>query len=111
MAQPHAASGEVVSVLPLGAALGGARTHALIKAGQLEVVRIVLPAGQQLREHSAPGEITVQCLEGRVEFDLPGSTLTLGAGDWLHLQRGEPHALRALDDCSLLVTLCIEGPR
>jgi quercetin dioxygenase-like cupin family protein len=107
MAQPHALSGEVVSVLPLGQRLSGARTTALLKAEQLEIVRIVLHAGKSLREHSAPGEITVQCLEGEVEFRTPGAVHMLHAGDFLHLRRGEPHSLAALRDASLLLTICL----
>jgi quercetin dioxygenase-like cupin family protein len=107
MAQPHAQSGEVVSVLPLGQRLGGARTTALLKAEQLEIVRIVLHAGKSLREHSAPGEITVQCLEGEVEFRTPGAVHMLHAGDFLHLRRGEPHSLAARRDASLLLTICL----
>ena len=49
MARPHAKSGQVVSVLPLGEHLSGARTTPLLKADQLEVVRIVLHAGKGLR--------------------------------------------------------------
>ncbi len=107
MSQPHALSGQVLSVAPFGAALAVARSTALIKATQLEVVRLVLPAGQVLREHRVGGEITVQCLEGEVELELPGATRTLGAGDWLHLAARAPHALRALSDASLLVTICL----
>jgi quercetin dioxygenase-like cupin family protein len=59
MAQIHARSGQVVSVRPWGDRLSGSRTTAILKADQLEVVRIVLEAGKYLREHSAPGEITV----------------------------------------------------
>ena len=107
MAQSHASSGQVVSVLPLGERLGGARTTALLKAEQLEVVRIVLHAGKSLREHSAPGEITVQCLEGEVEFGTPDAMHLLHAGDFLHLRRGEPHSLAARSDASLLLTICL----
>ena len=42
--------------------------------------RIVLLAGSELREHSAPGEITVQCLEGVIEFETPGRVQKLQAG-------------------------------
>jgi quercetin dioxygenase-like cupin family protein len=107
MAQPHAHSGQVVSVLPLGDRLGGARTMALLKAEQLEVVRIVLPAGKSLREHSAPGEITVQCLEGAVEFGTTDAVHLLHAGDFIHLRRGQPHSLAARSDASLLLTICL----
>ncbi|MBI3533241.1 MAG: cupin domain-containing protein [Burkholderiales bacterium] len=107
MAQQHVQSGEVVSVLPLGAQLASAKTMALLKAEQLEVVRIVLRAGMALHEHSAPGEITVQCIEGRIEFDTPQGLQLLEAGDFIHLRRNEPHALRALVDSSALVTICV----
>lgn len=107
MAQPHVPSGEVVSVRPLGPALAGARTTALLKAKQLEVVRIVLPAGTTMREHQTPGEITVQCIEGCIEFTTPAGVQTLNAGDFIHLRGGEPHALHALEDASALVTICL----
>jgi quercetin dioxygenase-like cupin family protein len=110
MAQPHAQSGEVVSVLALGDRLSGARTTALLKATQLEVVRIVLLAGHGMREHKTPGEITVQCIEGRIELRTPGAMHVLEAGDFVHLRREEPHSLQALVDSSALLTICIAPP-
>lgn len=107
MAQPHVQSGQVASVLALGERLRGTRTTALLKAEQLEIVRLVLPAGSSLPEHQAPGEITVQCLEGRIEFTLPGAVHVMEAGDFIHLRGGEPHALRAVQDASALVTICL----
>ena len=68
MALPHARSGQVVSILPLGSQLGDSSTSAILKATQLEVIRVVLPAGQALRQHDTPGEITLQCLEGAGEL-------------------------------------------
>lgn len=109
MAQPHVQSGEVVSVRPLGPTLAGTRTTALLKAEQLEVVRIVLPAGTTMREHQTPGEITVLCIEGVIEFTTPAGVQTLSAGDFIHLRGGEPHALHALQDASALVTICLQA--
>lgn len=111
MAQTHVLSGEVVSVRPLGAALADARTTALLKAEQLEVMRVVLAAGATVREHQTAGEITVLCIEGRIEFSTPATTLVLEAGDFIHLRGGEPHALHALADASALVTICLLPPR
>ncbi len=107
MAQKHAESGEVIHVAPLGPALASATTTAIIKAAQLEVIRIVLHAGKSLREHQTPGEITVQCIEGSVEFSMPDRTTVLNQGDFLHLEAAVPHALRAIADTSLLVTICL----
>jgi len=107
MAQKHAQSGQVVSVHPLGELVSSAKTTAILKAEQLEVARIVLPAGKEFTEHKAPGEITVHCIEGRIEFRTPGALQVLGPGDLIHLRREEPHALRAITDSSALLTLCI----
>ena len=110
MALTHTPSGQVVSVLPLGDRLAQATSSAILKAGQLEVMRVVLPAGKSMREHQTPGEITVQCLEGTVEFQSAGTTHLLRAGDLLHLQARAPHALSAIHDSSLLLTICL-APR
>lgn len=105
MAQTRVPSGQIVSILPLGARLQDARTTALLKSEQLEVVRVVLLAGQEMREHRSPGEITVHCLEGRIEFKTSEGMHLMGPGDFIHLRRMEPHALRALEDASALVTM------
>jgi len=107
MAQEHVPSGQIASVRPLGADLGSARTTALLKAEQLEVIRIVLLAGSEFREHRAPGEITVQCLEGCIEFSSPQGLHTMTAGAFIHLRRNEPHALKAKVDSSALLTICL----
>jgi quercetin dioxygenase-like cupin family protein len=111
MAQNHAQSGQVVSVLPLGEGLNAAKTTAILKADQLEVVRLVLPAGKEWTEHRTPGEITVQCIEGRIELGTSGALLVLEPGDFIFLRREEPHSLRATVDSSALLTLCITVQR
>ena len=107
MALTHTPSGQVVSVLPLGDRLAQATSSAILKAGQLEVMRVVLPAGKSMREHQTPGEITVQCLEGVVDFRLGREVRHMRAGDFLHLPGGAPHELTAVEDASLLVTICL----
>jgi quercetin dioxygenase-like cupin family protein len=109
MAIPHADSGELIDVQPLGAGLRQAITTTLVKTDQLEVIRLVLPAGKEIAEHRAPGEITVQCLEGAVEFHAHGRSRTLQAGQMLYLATGEPHALKAVEDASVLVTILLKS--
>jgi quercetin dioxygenase-like cupin family protein len=70
MAIPHAQSGEVIDIRPLGSALAQARTSTLAKTKALEIIRLVIPAGKDIPGHKAQGEITVQCLEGRVAFTI-----------------------------------------
>lgn len=107
MAQPHASSGQVIHLTPYGSTLAQFKTTALLKADHLELVRVVLPAGRSLREHSTPGEITVLCLEGCIEFTSSSGLQVLQPGDLIHLSGGEPHALHAPVDASALVTICL----
>lgn len=103
---PHVPSGEMI-LLPLGAALSGSKTTVLVKTTDLELIRLIVPAGKVIPLHKAPGEITVQCLEGRIAFTAGGQTQELTPGQLLYLTAGEPHALTGVDDSSLLVTLLL----
>jgi quercetin dioxygenase-like cupin family protein len=107
MAITHTRPGEVSDVRPLGPKLRQTQSVAILKAEQLEILRVVLLAGKEWREHQVPGEITVQCIEGLLEFRTTRSTQLLRPGELIHLSTRELHALKAIDDSSALVTLCL----
>jgi quercetin dioxygenase-like cupin family protein len=107
MAIPHASPGDVIDVRPLGPALAGARSHALFKSADLEVIRLVLPAGEGLPSHSVAGEITLQCIEGRISFTCGAGARELAPGQLVHCAAEEIHELRALEDSSLLLTIAL----
>jgi quercetin dioxygenase-like cupin family protein len=105
MAIAHAQPGEVIDVRPLGPALAGARTTTLVKTESLEVIRLVIPRGKEIPAHKTRGEITVECVEGRVAFTTGGVTHELGAGQLLYLRGEQPHSVLGIDDASLLMTI------
>lgn len=107
MAIPHAKPGQVIDVRPLGAALVDTKTATLVKTDAHEVIRIVMPAGKEIARHDVPGEITVQCLEGNVEFRVGELKRELTAGTLLYLEGAEEHSLHANEDSSLLVTIIL----
>jgi quercetin dioxygenase-like cupin family protein len=107
MAIPHARPGELVDVRPLGSALVSSQTATLIRAEQIEVIRLVVPAGKEIAEHKAKGEIVVQCLESRVAFTAFGKTQNLEAGKLLYLPTGEPHSVKGNENASLLLTILL----
>jgi quercetin dioxygenase-like cupin family protein len=107
MAITHAASGELIDVRPLGAALRQTSSSTLVRADHLEVFRFVLVAGKTAPDHKASGAITIQCLEGEVEFEAHGRTQILLPGNLVYLDDAEPHAVKALKDSSLLVTILL----
>src|ERR1700730_528706 len=107
MAIPHARAGEVVDVRPLGSALPSAQTQTLVRAEQVEVIRLIVPAGKEIAEHKAKGEIVAHCLEGRVSLTVFGRTQTLEAWKFLYLPTGEPHSVKGIENASLLLTILL----
>ena len=79
----------------------------LVRSDHLEVFRIVLLAGKAVPVHQVPHVITVQCIEGVVKFTAGGTTQLMHAGAFLYLSPDEPHALEAVADASVLVTLLV----
>jgi quercetin dioxygenase-like cupin family protein len=90
--------------LPLGNTIGGATSATLLKSDAVELIRLVIPAGREIPPHRAPGEITVQCIEGLVAFEHDGHAMELRPGDLLHLCPQETHSLKGIADSSVLVT-------
>lgn len=109
MALQHGASGEVVLLAAHRAA--PPRTQAVIKAESLEVVQLALPPGGRLPVHTAPGEITLFGLSGTLTVELRDRTLQLGPNQFVHLARGEPHAVHTIGGACALLTLCLHRDR
>lgn len=107
MAIHHAVSGELINIRPLGDAITTTLGTTLYKTQHLEVFRLILLAGKEMREHKVVGELTVQCLEGSVEFAIGTTHDVMRAGDLKCLAGGVPHSLKAIEDSSVLVTLLL----
>ena len=109
MAIAHAVSGDVVDLRT--PALPGAadKTTAIFKASDLEVMRLVLPAGKRMPDHEVAGSITLQCLRGKVDLLLPDRTSTLGPGEFAYVGGGVTHGVYAQQDSELLLTIAIRS--
>lgn len=108
MALKHADPGQVIDLAPYGNGLAQAQSIALFKSEDLEVMRLVLLAGKTMPSHHVAGEITIQCLEGSVEVTAEGATHALRPGHLMYLPGRSPHALYAVDDASVLVTVALK---
>jgi quercetin dioxygenase-like cupin family protein len=105
MALHHAKPGEVVDLKPLGLGLKEATTMAIVKTGHFEAVRLIIPAGAEIPQHKVSGEITLHCLEGHVELGVLPTPIALTASEWVYLEGGAPHSVKAIEDTSLLLTI------
>jgi quercetin dioxygenase-like cupin family protein len=94
----------LIQVLPNEPWTEGRRLDSLVKTPRFEVKRLLLARGHEVGTHQAPGEITVQCVAGRVAFTAGGTTHDLEAGKMIYLQAREPHSLVGVEDSVVLVT-------
>lgn len=108
MALQHANPGQVIDLKPYGAALAQKQSIALFKSEDLEVMRLVLLAGKTMPSHDVAGEITLQCLEGSIEVTAEAATHVLYPGHLMYLPGRAPHALFALENASVLVTVALK---
>ena len=105
MALPHAQPGEKVHLKSASSA--DARTAALVKTDRFEAAQLVLAAGATIQRHSVQGYVILFCIEGSVVLDANQET-EMASGDWIYLERGEEHGLRATSDSSLLLTVLFD---
>jgi quercetin dioxygenase-like cupin family protein len=82
----------------------GGRDHALRQTV------IALAGGHELAEHESPGEATLQVLSGRVRLTAGDEAWEGGPGEIVAIPSAR-HALAALEDASVLLTVLVGGDR
>lgn len=107
MSLPHARPGEAVQLQAATTSPQESHTATLIKTASLEVIRLVLPAGKEIAPHHVPGEITLQCLSGRVTLQTASGPSELSSGTLTFLTGGEEHSVLAHEPSTLLVTILL----
>lgn len=105
MATERASHGQVVELASFPSKGAGASSRALVKTPDFEVLCIDLPSGASLPPHEVGGPITVHCLQGDLSLSVNGEPRRMSAGAWVFLDGGTAHAVEAIRDSSLLVTI------
>lgn len=91
-------------------AANGRNGTTLVKDAEMRVVLQVLRGGAELVEHHAPGPITVQVLEGEIQFSVGKTVHTLRPGQLLALPTRIPHSVSAAQDAAFLLTIAPSHP-
>lgn len=95
---------QLIDVLPADIPAEGRRMEALIKTPSLDLRRLTLAKGGELPTHTAPGEITVMCVKGKVAFTAEDKTHELPEGRLIQLAAKVPHSVVGLEPSVVLVT-------
>jgi len=86
---------------------GQDRTIILLKTDSLRLIFRALSVGTTLPTHKAPGPITVQVLDGHIEFTAGERTTPVRKGEVLVLESGVPHSVKALSNSAILITVAV----
>ena len=87
------------------AAKDGRAGKTLVKEGPLTVTLVALQMGVQLEEHQVSGPALIQGLHGVARITTASGEVEVGPGTLVALDQGVAHAVQAVQDCTLLITL------
>ena len=77
----------------------------LLETENTKEIRILMKAGQIMKEHQTPFPIVVEIFDGSIEFGVNGKILQLTKGDLLALEGGVPHNLQSISDSIIRLSL------
>ena len=83
----------------------GIVSRTLLRTATTRTVLFGFAAGQELTEHTSTQDALIHILTGECEFMLGSQQHLLKAGDLLHLSPNLPHAVKAITQFSMLLTL------
>jgi len=82
----------------------------LFKTGALRATLVRIAPGGDIPEHHADGPITVQPLEGRIQFTALGGVHDVGPGQLLSIGAGVRHAVASASGATFLLTVAWVAP-
>lgn len=81
------------------------RAETLVKTDTLRVVLLTMLSRAILREHAAPGPLTVQVLRGAVKFTVDDEPYDLQAGQLIAVAPDKDYAVEGIEDGAFLLTI------
>ena len=78
---------------------------AVYKTNGMRIVLIALHEEAVMKKHTAEGIISVQVLEGEINFSIDDQSLVLKKGQMIALHKGLPHSVKAIKESVFLLTL------
>lgn len=84
---------------------GSVVSREIFKNASGTVTLFAFAEGQGLSEHKTPYDALVYIVDGEAEITVSGIVHTVKKGELLHMPAGEPHALKAIKQFKMLLTM------
>ncbi len=84
---------------------GAVVSRQIAKAEGGNVTLFAFGAGQELSEHTTPFDALVHLLDGEAEIRIAGRPFHLAAGEAILMPANQPHAVRAVANFKMLLTM------
>ncbi len=84
---------------------GSVVSRQITKVDAGNVTLFAFDQDQELSEHTAPFDALAHILEGEAEIRISGKPFHLKAGDAIIMPADEPHALKAISQFKMLLTM------
>ena len=86
-------------------ASGDRHGSSLVKGDGINVALMMLKKGAKLQEHHTRAPITLNVIEGRINFIAKGKTQLATAGTMVALDRAIEHSVEALEESAIVLTV------
>jgi quercetin dioxygenase-like cupin family protein len=83
----------------------GLTSKTLLKTADFRMVLIAMEPGAKMHEHHNDGRISIHVLKGALRLQVKGTTLDLGTGHILALDRAVKHDVEAVSESAFLLTI------
>lgn len=81
------------------------KTKVILETAFSKEIRILLKAGQVMKQHQTKFPIVVHLLKGEIDFGVENTVHRIKEGDILSLEAYVPHDLSAIEDSVVRLTL------
>ena len=85
--------------------MGAPNSVTILKEPGLRLVVIALRAGTSIKEHVAPGRITIQTIAGHTRVGLAETEIDLPRGHLVTLEPARAHDVYAVEESAILLTI------